>query len=106
MAFEFLVGSASVVFTQLAVEAKWRSVHWGTEAWIQTHLLGYIAMLGLYILSRDSLERMYSPSIAMYPNKCVCIHASVPQWVSVTGPRAVNELRGPVIPGKRPSVFF
>ena len=28
----------------------------------------------------DSLERMYSPSIAMYPSKCVCIHASVPQW--------------------------
>ena len=27
----------------------------------------------------DSLERMYSPSIAMYPSKCVCIHASVPQ---------------------------
>ena len=38
----------------------------GTEAWIQTYLLGYIAMLGLYILS--SLERMYSPSIAMYPS--------------------------------------
>ena len=47
------------------------SEHWGTEAWIQTHLLGYIAMLG------HSLERMYSPSIAMYPSKCVCIHASV-----------------------------
>ena len=28
----------------------------------------------------DSLEGMYSPSIAMYPSKCVCIHASVPQW--------------------------
>ena len=28
--------------------------HWGTEAGIQTHLLGYIAMLGLYILSRES----------------------------------------------------
>ena len=27
----------------------------------------------------DSLERMYSPSIAMHPGKCVCIHASVPQ---------------------------
>ena len=25
---------------------------------------------------------MYSPSIAMYPSKCVCIHASVPQWVN------------------------
>ena len=36
-------------------------------------------MLGLYILSRES-EMMYSPSIAMYPSKCVCIHASVPQW--------------------------
>ena len=24
--------------------------HWGTEAWIQTHLLGYIAMLGMYII--------------------------------------------------------
>ena len=47
--------------------------HWGTEAWTQTHLLGYIAMLGLYIPSRESLERMYSPSIAMYPSKCVCI---------------------------------
>ena len=23
---------------------------------------------------------MYTPSIAMYPSKCVCIHASVPQW--------------------------
>ena len=29
----------------------------------------------------DSLERMYSPSIAMYPSKCVCIPASVPQWL-------------------------
>ena len=28
--------------------------HWGTEAWIQTHLLGYIAMLGLYILVQES----------------------------------------------------
>ena len=28
----------------------------------------------------DSLERMYSPSIAMYSSKCVYIHASVPQW--------------------------
>ena len=28
----------------------------------------------------DSLERMYSPSIAMYPSKCVCINASFPQW--------------------------
>ena len=35
------------------VTHQW-SVHWGTEAWIQTHLLGYIAMLGLYILSRFS----------------------------------------------------
>ena len=32
-------------------------------------------MLRLYICT----ERMYSPSIAMYPSKCVCIHASVPQ---------------------------
>ena len=30
----------------------------------------------------DSLERMYSPSIAMYPSKCVRIHASVPQCTS------------------------
>ena len=30
----------------------------------------------------DSLERMYSPRIAMYPRLCVCIHASVPQWMS------------------------
>ena len=29
----------------------------------------------------DSLERMYSSSIAMYPSKCVCIHASVPQCI-------------------------
>ena len=49
-----------------AIPFKNRCVHWGTEAWIQTHLLGYIAMLGLYILSR---ERMYSPSIAMYPSQ-------------------------------------
>ena len=34
----------------------------------------------------DSLERMYSPSIAMYPSKCVCIHASVPQWYDVNMP--------------------
>ena len=27
---------------------------------------------------------MYSPSIAMYPSKCVCIHASVPQWVGLS----------------------
>ena len=29
--------------------------HLGTEAWIQKHLLGYIAMLGLYILFRESM---------------------------------------------------
>ena len=41
----------------------------------------------------DYLERMYSLSIAMYPSKCVCIHASVPQCLPLpksvaTGNRA------------------
>ena len=35
--------------------------HWGTEAWIQTHLLGYIAMLGLYILEDVQSEHCYVP---------------------------------------------
>ena len=65
---------------QLWFHFVYRLYHWGTEAWIQTHLLGCKAVLGLYILSREPLERMYSPSIAMYPSKCFCIHASVPQW--------------------------
>ena len=74
-------------------QSRWS--HWGTVAWILTHLLGYIAMLGLYILSRESLERMYSPSIAMYPSKCVCIHASVPQcieWFAMSTQQAQKHL--------------
>ena len=40
----------------------WQGVdHWGREAWIQTHLLGYIAMLGLYILSGEIQRYCYVP---------------------------------------------
>ena len=43
-------------------------MHWGTEAWIQTHLLGYIAMLGLYILQS---EHCYVPyQMCLYPRFC------------------------------------
>ena len=52
-----------------------RCKHWGKEGWI--HLLGYIAMLVLYICSRFSREDEQSQHCYVgYTSKCVCIHAS------------------------------
>ena len=58
-----------------SVNQHHQCTHWGTEAWIRTHLLGYIAMLGLYILSRFWMhtfvrKSQWTPVVGLILNSC------------------------------------